>query len=112
MAISNLARFDAYRIVAFGSLTTSYTVLGTPLAHSTRILKFVNTTDADVSISFDGTTNNDYIPAGGFSLYDVTSDAGSDGQFSIQKNTQLYVKQMSASTKGSVVVICVYARGE
>ncbi len=112
MAISNVARFDAYRILAFGSLSGTFAALGSPLDHVTRILKLVNTTDTDVIVSFDGTTLNDYVPALGFVLYDISSNAGSDGQFSLQKGTQIYVRQVTAPTKGNVVAVCVYARGE
>lgn len=112
MAISNVARFDAIRSILFGSITNSFAVLGSPLAHITRVIKFTNTTNANMFISYDGTTTNDIVSAGGFVLYDIMSNAGNDGQFSISRGTQLYIKYDTAPTSGMVVVTCIYAKGE
>lgn len=113
MAISNVIRFDAIRTVLFGSLSTSYVNIGTPLSHIIRVFKMINTSDVDATISFDGgITDNDYIPAGGFCLYDFSANAGSDGQLSLQKGTQVAAKMASAPTVGGVVITTIYARGE
>ena len=101
------ARFDAIKSTAFGSITASYTALGTPITHIARILKIVNGTDTAMFFSFDGTTDNDYIPAGGFTLYDLDSN-----QLSISVNTQVSVKYETVPTSGSVKVINVFARGQ
>jgi len=109
---SRIVRFDAVRSVAFGSITGSFVQLGTPFGHTMRIVKFQNTTDADVIISFDGSTLNDVIPAGTFSLYDFTSDGPGQDLFVMQLNTPVFIKYSSAPTKGNFYVTCVYGQGE
>src|ERR1700683_3032906 len=94
-------RGDALRSITFGSITATYTPFGAPLGHATRILKITNVSNSDVYISFDGTTNNDYVPAGGFVLYDVTTN-GIGQEFTFAIGTQLYIKYASAPSSGSV----------
>lgn len=110
--MSNIVRFDALRSVAFGSITNSYTAIGGEFTHAMRVLVFRNNTDADMLISFDGTTNNDIIPAGSFSLYDLTSDQDTTEHFRYQNGTQVYVKYVSAPSKGTFYLTCIYGKGE
>lgn len=112
---SQIVRFDTLRSVAFGSITGSFAALGSAFSHNVRVLKIQNTTDADISISFDGTNTNDYIPAGGFSLYDMTTNR--EGQnlantFVFSINTQIYLKTDGSPTRGVVTATCVYGQGE
>jgi len=107
-----VARFDAVRTVANGSITASYTAVSTAFQHRMRIIKFVNTTDAGMYFSFDGTTNNDYVPANSFVLYDLTTNGTTNPDFTLELFTQVYVKYESAPTTGSIYVIGVFGRGE
>jgi len=109
---SNIVRFDAVRSVAFGSITGSYTAIGTALGHAMRVLHFINGTDGDVMISFDGTTDNVPVLAGSFDLYDLTSDQDQNESFRYQSGTQLYVKYITAPTKGTLYVVAIYGKGE
>jgi hypothetical protein len=109
---SNIVRFDAVRSVAFGSITASYTALGTTFGHAMRVLHFINNTDGDVMISFDGTTDNVPVIAPGFSLYDLTSDQDSNEMFRYEVGTQLYIKYLTAPTKGTFYVVAIYGKGE
>lgn len=103
---------DAYRSLGFGSISGSFAAVGLPFAHPMRLIKIINTCNTDMIISFDGTTNNDYIPAGSFSLYDLcTNDTDFKGWF-FRIGTQVYVKQASAPASGSVYVIALYGAGE
>jgi hypothetical protein len=110
--MSNIARFDAWRSVASGSITSSYTALGTPFAHAMRIVQIINGTDGDIAISFDGTTDNVPVLSTGFGLYDLTCDQDFNESFRYQKGTQLFIKYLTAPTTGSVYVVCVYGKGE
>ncbi len=110
--MSNIARFDAWRSVAFGSITASYTALGTPFGHAMRIVQIINGTDGDIAISFDGTTDNVPVLASGFGLYDLTCDQDFSESFRYQKGTQLFIKYLTAPTTGSVYIVCVYGKGE
>lgn len=109
---SNIVRFDAIRSVAFGSITNAYVALGTTFGHAMRVLQFINNTDGDVMISFDGTTDNLFVPSEGFSLFDLTSDQDGNESFRYEMGTQLYIKYISAPTTGSFYVVAIYGKGE
>lgn len=108
---SLIVRVDALRQVAFGSITGSYTTLGAVFAHPMRIIKLVNNTDGDMLFSFDGTTNNDFVPAGGSALYDLTTN-GIGQEFVFQIGTQVYIKSSTSPSKGNVSLMCVYGQGQ
>lgn len=110
--MSNIARFDAWRSTAFSSLTSSYVIIGGPFTHAMRIVQIINGTDGDIGISFDGTTNNVPVLAGGFGLYDITCGQDTNEQFRYQTGTQLFVKYLTAPTTGTVYIVCVYGKGE
>ena len=109
---SNIVRFDAWRSVAFGSITNSYTALGSPLGHAMRVLHFINNTDGDMAISFDGTTDNMPILADSFSLYDLTSDQDANEMFRYENGTQIYIKYLTAPTTGDFYLVAIYGKGE
>lgn len=110
---SSVVRFDAMRSVAFGSITGSFVAVGSSFGHPMRLLKFVNTTNADIIVSFDGTTNNDIIPAGGFSLYDATTNREENvTTFVLANGTQVFAKYVSAPSSGTFYIVCVYGQGE
>lgn len=104
---------DALRSIGFGSIGASYLPIGTAFSHAMRIIKVINTTDAGMIISYDGTTDNDYVPAGGFFLYDVTTNqvSNTSGWF-FRNGTQVYVKYATAPSSGSVFLSAFYARGD
>jgi len=110
-----VVRFDALRTKAFGSITGSYTTLGSALTVKFRMVRVVNNTDADLLISLDGTTDNLILPAGSFVLYDCSTNSPNVGDtdgFVMQIGSQFYVKYNgSAPTSGDVWVEGVYARG-
>lgn len=108
-------QFDPIRSVAFGSITASYTPLGAVLANNWRAFKCTNNTDGDMMLSLNGTSDNIFVPAGGFVLYDVA--ANSPTTKTIDKlvfalGTQFSIKYISAPTKGSVYLEGFYAAGE
>jgi hypothetical protein len=103
-------RFDSLRSLAFGSISGTYAVLGTPTSHLMRILKIVNNTNADLTISFDGTTDNDFVPANSFCLYDFNANADENNEFYLSLNTQIYVKGSPGS--GSVYAVALYGKGQ
>lgn len=110
--MSNIVRFDAVRSLGFASITSSYTALGGPFDHAMRVLHFINGTDGDVMISFDGVNDNIPILADTFSLYDLTSDQDSNEHFRYQKGSQLLVKYLTAPTRGTIYVVAVYGKDE
>ena len=112
--MSQICRVDALRTLGFGSINNvTYTELGGEFEHPMRLLKIVNNTNGDMLISFDGTTDNDFIPAGGFSLYDImTNKENAVPYFVFANGTQMFVKYSTAPTSGAVYVVCVYGQGE
>ncbi len=111
-SFSKIVRFDEMRSIDFASIDVSYLPIGTPFDHIVRLFKIVNTSDSGVFISFDGSLDNDYIPANGFSLYDFTTNQFPGTEFTMSKGTVTYVKYDIAPTTGSVFVVCVYGKGE
>lgn len=112
MSYTTQAKVDAIRSVAFGSITGSYVALGTPLGFPARIICFTNTTDQDVFLSTDGTTNQILVPAGSFKLFDITTNHRPVNQddFCFSIGTQFYVKYAAAPSKGAVYIEVVYAQ--
>ncbi len=74
------------------ALTASYQTLGSPLTLACCLIKFVNNSSSDVTISWDGLNDHDFIPANSFALYDVCSDAGTIRGLYVPRGTQFYVK--------------------
>lgn len=109
---ATVVRFDALRSVAFGSISGTYAALGTPTTHLMRIVKIINNTNADVTVSFDGTTDNDYVPANSFVLYDFETNTYSGYDFFLALGTQLYVKTAGSPSSGSVYATMIYGKGQ
>ena len=106
-------RIDAIRSLAYTGISGSYATVGTALTRNWSIVKFTNNTDGDMFFSADGTTDNIFIPAYGFTLYDCQRNAPPVSQtdsFVFQIGTQFYVKQSTAPTKGAVYIEGIYAR--
>lgn len=110
--MSNIVRFDAVRSATSGTITNAYTPLGIPFEHAMRVLHFINDTDGDMMISFDGFTDNVPILADSFSLYDLTSDQDVDERFRYLNGTQIYIKYLSAPTTGTFYLVSIYGKGE
>jgi len=105
-----IVRVDALRSLGFASISGTYAAVGTAFGHPMNIVKFINNTNADLTISFDGSTNNDFVPAGGFSLYDLTTNrTATNATFVFQLGTQVYVK--GSPTSGSFYVVAIYTSG-
>jgi hypothetical protein len=109
---SIIVSVDGLRSLGSGSISGTYAAIGTPFAHPMRLLKIINTCNTDMVISFDGINDNDYVPAGSFSLYDLTTNQYSTAGWFFRINTQVYAKQTSAPGSGSVYVIAMYGQGE
>jgi hypothetical protein len=103
---------DPLRSLAFGSIGATYLPLGTAFEHPVRILKIMNTSNTDMVISFDGINDHDYIPAGGFSLYDLTTNMNETAGWFFRIGTQIYVKYATAPASGSVFAVALYGKGE
>jgi len=93
------------RSKAFGAITASYTVLGTPVAEGLAIRYLKNQTDAILVISEDGVNDHHQLDAGETKTTDITANRSRDEAVAMRKNIQYYVKYSgSAPTSGSAVV--------
>lgn len=105
-ALSTKILPDTLRSIDSATFTGSYQAVGTALTKPTRIVKFTNNSTVAVTISWDGTNDHEFLPAGSFLLIDVSSDKETSGIFEIGANTQFLVKG-SAGT-GSVYISTYY----
>lgn len=113
MSFSKIARFEAFRSLLFGSISGTFAAVGSILTNPLRLIKILNTGNADVIISFDQVTNHIYLPATSFDLYDLNANQSPDCEFKLQANTQVYAKQASgALSSGGIYVMGVYGVGE
>lgn len=106
------AKADTLRTTAFGSITGSYTAVGTPFAFQARIICFTNTTNQDVMFSMDGVHDQLIVPAGSFKLFDVTMNHRpvNMDDFCFAIGTQWYVKYVSSPSSGAIYIEVVYAQ--
>lgn len=112
---SQVIRVDGLRTLAAGSISATYTAgaIGTAFTHPVRLLKIINNTNADVIFSFDGTNDNDFIPAGGFSLYDGNTNKNlPDSRWVFQPNTTVYARSTGSPSTGAVYVVALFGQGE
>lgn len=108
---SQLVAVDGLRSLSSGSVSGTYNTIGTPFTHLMRLLKIINNSNKDVTISFDGINDNDFIPAGGFSLYDLTTNkSDQDILFIFRIGTQVYAKGTAGT--GDIYVVAIYGVGE
>ena len=107
---TNRAEVDALRSLAYTSITTSYTAVGSPTAYQARIICFTNTSDGDVLFSMDGVTDQLIVPAGSFKLFDITTNHRPVNQddFCFGIGIQWYVKYASSPTKGAVYIEIIF----
>jgi len=101
-------RFEELRSIAFGDISGVYAQVGTQLANPARIIKMINSTDVDITVSFDGVTDHDILTtnATGF-VYDIGTNKSLSAPFFLDIGSSIYVK--GTPTSGSVYVVVIYA---
>ena len=110
MAYSQSVHYDLLRSIDSADFTGDYQDLGTPLTYPTAIVKITNNCANDVTVSTDGINDMDFVPAGGFVLYDLTANSPGTGSSSssFPSNTQFLVK--GAASTGLVYLTSLYTR--
>lgn len=108
MAYAKRVQPDPIRSLAYGSISGSYAAVGTPLEKPARLVKFSNSTNVPVFISWDGVNNHMYIGPNGFTLLDIATNRVRDDGFFIVQGTQFYVASVSGSASSGGVYIEVY----
>ncbi len=103
MSYNNVAVFETIRTTA--TIGATYAVVGTPFTSRIVVICFKNNTDGDVFISDDGVNDKVFLPSGGFTIYDVRTNATNQTDLTLPLNLQFYVKDgPTASTTGSVYI--------
>jgi hypothetical protein len=98
---------EALRSLAAGSISATYAGIGTAFQNPVRIFHLQNQTDVGLTFSWDGLTDNVYLPAGAFLLLDVTSNSSLPaGAIYFGQGQRLYVK--GSPTTGSVYLSIFY----
>ena len=102
MPYKNAAKFDTLRSVAFGSLTSSYAIMGSTLSSPAVAIAFKNNTNATILVSFDGINDMLVYPALSYGVYDIRTNAPNVTDFLLSSGTPIMVKYTgSAPTSGS-----------
>lgn len=101
------ANFDAIRSIAFGGISGAYANVGSPLTKPARGFCISNNTQGDMMFSLDGgTTDQIFVKAGNFKLYDIQSNMNAqvDDSYVLNIGTQFAVKQITAPVSGNVYI--------
>lgn len=108
MGFKNAAKFDTLRSVAFGSLTTSYVIVGTVLPSNCVCVSFSNATNGIVYVSTDGVHDMIALPPQWGKVYDIRTNAPNTVDFLLPSGTPFLVKYSgSAPTSGSLYIEAV-----
>lgn len=99
---------EPLRSLGFGSISGTYTGIGTSFVNPVRIIYVENLTDATLLFSLDGITDHFALPANGFLLLDVSTNKSISDGFFIAAGTRVYVKTSGTPSKGSVYVSVFY----
>lgn len=94
--MSNQNRVNAAALTSIDSagFTGSYQVINSSgLPYPCFLVRLINDSDRDVTISYDGATDNDYLRSGETLQFPAQSNAGPSSWESIfSKGTKVYVK--------------------
>lgn len=101
--------FEPERTLAFGSISGTYAKVGSPLANPARVVVLQNTTDANVTFSFDGTNDTITLPTKTSVTLDVCANRTPQNSYFIASGTQIWVKGTVGS--GAVFVSVFYGVG-
>ena len=105
MAYTNRLAWETLRSIDSSTLTGSYQTVGTPLLYPGYIIKMVNNSSSLVTVSIDGVTDIDVLPANSFFLYDL-STSPTPAPEALPKGTQIYVKGSSGT--GLIYFVSMY----
>ena len=109
--MGSIVRAEAQRSLAFGSIGAGYTIIGTVFTHPVNFIRVYNQTDALLQFSYDGSTDHEALPEGGYFVIDVNSNkSNNQNGLYFSAYTGVYVKRIGTPTTGSVYVSAYYER--
>ena len=103
------ARWEPLRSIASSAVTASYAIVGTVTTNPAQIVVIINNATTDVTVSFDGVNDMDYIPHGTvreYNLGSATQDTPNMECMELPANTGVYVKGTAGT--GNIYVIIIY----
>lgn len=96
--------------VAFGDVTDSFVAMGAAMPDPIRIIKINNTTNEDIYVSYDGSTEHDVVVAGSGMVIDITTNKSIEQGMFLSLGTVVYIEYVSAApTSGNVYLSAYYA---
>lgn len=105
MSYTQQIAFEELRTFDSAELTGGYDPIGDPLANPSFILKIVNSSTVDVTISVDGLKDCDIVPSNGFVLYDMSKYGIPSVQF-VPQGTQFFVN--GSAGIGNIYLVSLY----
>lgn len=100
---------EEVRYLAFGSITGTYTGIGTEMIKPIRMLIFQNLTDVAVMLSLDGIVDWMPLAANGYIILDITSNKTIDTGFFMGEGQRLYVRHIGVAPSAyGVYVSTIY----
>lgn len=111
MVFVQYVEFDTLREIAGTSINASYQLVGPTFKVNPRILAFSNSTDVDVYVSTNGSTNMLRVASNSFKLYDLQANKSETGDCLFPQSIGIWVKETSAGapTEGEFWVEAVYS---
>lgn len=106
MSFTGRIAWETLRTIDSATFTGAYQAVSTPLVHQSYILKMVNNSTSLVTISIDGATDIDVLPANSFWLYDEGKVGLSSAFPAIPAGTQIFIK--GAAGTGLVYLVNQY----
>ncbi len=98
--------------VTAASITSSFVATGAAMPAPIRILKISNTTNADIYVSYDGSTIHDAIPSSSGMVLDFTANKTLPNGNFLSEGTIVYIKYVILPTTGNVYVSAYYSSNQ
>lgn len=112
MSYSQRATFDEVRSLAAGSIVAGYTAIGDELWYRTRIIWFVNTTDADLMLTDNTAKDKLVIPSGGTAIFDISTNNVQEVPWFFAAKSTWYVKRIGTPSSGSIYMGAIFGRND
>lgn len=117
MAVNGVrVEWDLMRVVTAATLNSgAWEAVGSSFNVQPRIIKFINNSDADISLSFVGIdgTEIDFFPKKSEAVYDLSANkSNQSGYLGLSEGKQFYAKQAAAITNsGNFYIVALWAAG-
>lgn len=109
MAVTNKVLANSFSSFNATLLDVDYLLCNAGIPQPAFALRFVNTSDQNIKISYDGTTDHDLIPAHDFvEIYFQLNNRGNSHIALFPRNTPVYVAFETGPAKGGYLYVISY----